>query len=110
MRQKKHNLTELRCKDTAFFRNCQIFGEKSAFSYAFLYISVWPPAEIKLIFKIIRQSEETIALRERRNNEIRAMHDELIKNPELTRAEIFERLSDHFYLGKSRLYTIIDSK
>ena len=55
-------------------------------------------------------SEEALALREKRNKEIRKMYERLNKLQKYSQAEIYYKLSQRFYLLERQIYSIIHQK
>ncbi len=58
----------------------------------------------------MRQSEEAIALRKRRDEAIRMKYDELYKEQKYSQEDIFHLLSEQFFLLRRQLQVIIFGK
>lgn len=58
----------------------------------------------------MKQSEQALALREKRNRAIRAKYDELLKQNRWTQSEIYYQLSEQFYLLERQIYRIVHKK
>ena len=58
----------------------------------------------------MKQSEQALALREKRNRAIRAKYDELLKQDRWSQSEIYYQLSEQFYLLERQIYRIVHKK
>ena len=58
----------------------------------------------------MKQSEQALALREKRNRAIRAKYDELLKQDRWPQSEIYYQLSEQFYLLERQIYRIVHKK
>lgn len=58
----------------------------------------------------MKQSEQALALCEKRNRAIRAKYDELLKQNRWSQSEIYYQLSEQFYLLERQIQYIIRGK